>query len=60
MLSKLEWAKMAGSERQIADVAGIVRTEGTDVDVEDVKRWVVVLGLQDEWERASNVALKPA
>jgi hypothetical protein len=29
---KLEWAKMAGSERQIADVAGILRTQGTDVE----------------------------
>jgi hypothetical protein len=53
ILSKLEWAKMAGSERQIADVVGILRTQGRDVDVEYVKRWVAVLGLQSEWERAS-------
>jgi hypothetical protein len=56
ILSKLEWGKMAGSERQIADVAGILRTQGTDVDVEYVKRWVAVLGLQSEWERASAQA----
>jgi hypothetical protein len=56
ILSKLEWAKMGGSERQIADVAGILRTQGADVDVEYVKRWAAVLGIQSEWERASTQA----
>jgi hypothetical protein len=56
LLSKLEWAKMSGSDRQIADVAAILRTQGTDVDVEYVKRWVAVLGLQSEWKRASDQA----
>lgn len=56
ILSKLEWAKMAGSERQITDVAGILRTQGADVDVEYVERWVAVLGVQREWERASAEA----
>jgi hypothetical protein len=56
ILSKLEWAKMAGSERQITDAAGIVRTQGTDIDVAYVERWVAVLGLQSEWERASAEA----
>jgi hypothetical protein len=56
ILSKLEWAKMAGSERQITDVAGILRTQGADIDVEYVERWVAVLGVQREWERASAEA----
>lgn len=56
MLSKLEWAKMAGSERQIADVVGILRTQGTDVDMEYVMRWVAALGLQSEWARALDQA----
>jgi hypothetical protein len=56
ILSKLEWAKMAESERQIDDVVGILRTQGTDVDVEYVKRWVAVLALQSEWDRASAQA----
>lgn len=38
ILSKLEWAKMAQSERQIVDVAGVIRAQGADVDVEYVKR----------------------
>jgi hypothetical protein len=56
ILSKLEWAKMAGSERQITDVAGILRTQGPDIDVEYVERWVAVLGVQSQWERASAEA----
>ena len=56
ILSKLEWAKMAGSERQITDVAGILRTQDTNIDVAYVERWVAVLGVQSEWERASAEA----
>lgn len=51
ILSKLEWAKMAASERQITDAAGIVRTQGADIDVAYVERWVAVMGLQSEWKR---------
>jgi len=47
---------MAESERQITDVAGIVRTQGTDIDVAYVERWVAALGLQSEWKRASAEA----
>ena len=56
ILSKLEWAKMAGSERQITDVVGILRTQDTNIDVAYVERWVAVLGVQSEWERASAEA----
>lgn len=56
VLSKLEWAKMAGSERQIRDVAGILRTQGTDIDVQYVERWVDALQLRAEWERARTEA----
>jgi hypothetical protein len=52
LLSKLEWAKMAGSERQIRDVAGILRTQGTDIDTQYVERWVDALQLRGEWDRA--------
>jgi hypothetical protein len=56
ILSKLEWAKMASSERQITDVAGILRTQGTDLDLEYVERWVAMLLLLGEWDRAKAEA----
>jgi hypothetical protein len=56
VLSKLEWAKMAESDRQIRDVAGILRTQGTDIDLQYVERWVDALQLRIEWDRARTEA----
>jgi hypothetical protein len=52
VLSKLEWAQLSGSERQIADVVGIVRTQGVDLDRTYIERWVVALGLDTQWKKA--------
>lgn len=49
MISKLEWAKLADSERQIEDVTGIFRTQGKDLDMAYVDRWVKTLGLENQW-----------
>jgi len=56
VISKLEWAKMSESDRQINDVAGILRTQGNDIDVEYVKRWVIALALETQWDRAKEIA----
>jgi hypothetical protein len=56
MIAKLEWAKMAESERQIADVAGILRTQGEELDLGYIERWTNALGLQDEWAKAKSKA----
>jgi hypothetical protein len=57
VISKLEWAKMAESERQIADVAGILRTKGDELDLGYIERWTNGLGLQDEWAKAKAKAV---
>jgi hypothetical protein len=55
VLSKLEWArKGGGSDRQIADVAGIIAVRGKDLDREYIERWAVVLDVLDLWRRASS------
>ena len=56
ILSKLEWAKMSSSERQINDVAGILRTQGDDLDLEYVERWIGALGLESHWTQAKAAA----
>jgi hypothetical protein len=56
ILSKLEWAKMSSSERQINDVAGILRTQGDDLDLEYVERWIAALGLENHWTQAKAAA----
>ena len=51
LLAKLEWAKLAESERQMEDAAGILRVQGEALDRDYVGRWVVALGLERQWER---------
>ncbi len=56
VLSKLEWAKMTESDRQLNDVAGILRTQGEDLDLAYVGRWIAALALDAEWARARTIA----
>lgn len=46
ILSKLEWARMDGSERQLRDVRSIVRTVGDSLDREYLLTWASQLGVQ--------------
>lgn len=52
VLSKLEWAKMSESDRQIADVVGILRTQGHELDEGYIERWATALGVDAQWNRA--------
>jgi hypothetical protein len=52
IISKLEWAKLSASERQLADVAGILGVRGTDLDVAYIERWVEALDLAPQWQSA--------
>ncbi len=51
IIAKLEWARASGSERQLADVAGILAVSGADLDLNYVERWVAELGLFDMWSQ---------
>jgi hypothetical protein len=57
IVSKLEWAKMSESDRQLRDVAGIIRTQGYTLDSEYIDRWVRALDVHSEWERAKAEAV---
>jgi len=57
ILSKLEWrAKGGGSERQLADVVGMLRTVDERIDRLYVDRWAAELGVLDGWAEACAVA----
>jgi hypothetical protein len=49
LVAKLRWAKFGLSERQLQDAAGIVTTQGSNLDVKYVEHWVRELGLADQW-----------
>jgi hypothetical protein len=52
IVAKLEWAKQGGSDRQLEDVAGILRVRGPELDLEYIERWVAELGLGEVWQLA--------
>lgn len=54
IIAKLEWAKEGGSDRQLEDVAGILRVRGPELDLEYIERWVAELGLGEVWQRARD------
>jgi hypothetical protein len=52
IIAKLEWAQQGSSDRQLVDVAGILRVRGGVIDIAYVERWVEALGLEHVWARA--------
>ena len=47
ILSKLLWHKMTPSDRQLADVRGILRMGGKGLDFDYLRRWARELGVED-------------
>lgn len=56
VVAKLEWAQMGDSERQLRDVAEILRVQGETLDRGRIQRWVEVLGLESAWVEAKRLA----
>lgn len=56
LIAKLEWAKLGESSRQIEDAAGIIRTQGTELDLAYIRQWVDQLELQEQWASASHLS----
>jgi hypothetical protein len=56
ILAKLEWSKLSQSQRQIEDVAAILRIRWESLDQSYLKKWIVELGLRKEWDGARDAA----
>jgi hypothetical protein len=56
IVSKLEWAKMGESARQIEDVAAVFKKQHAAVNRPYIEKWVAELGLTSEWTRARQLA----
>jgi hypothetical protein len=52
IISKLEWSKLGGSDRQIRDAAGIPQVRGDGIDRAYIERWIQALGLDEQWDAA--------
>lgn len=51
ILSKLEWAREGGSERQFLDALGIASIQGPDLDLPYLRRWAAELDVSELLER---------
>lgn len=56
LLAKMEWAKLGGSQRQLEDVAALLRVRRADLDLRYLAEWIRGLGLEPEWARARQFA----
>jgi hypothetical protein len=56
ILAKLEWSKLAQSQRQIEDAAGILKIRMDLLDRSYLDKWVHELGLTKEWNDAQRLA----
>ena len=56
ILSKLDWARMGESERQLRDVAVVLEKLWQQLDRPYIEKWVSELGLTSEWFRARQLA----
>jgi hypothetical protein len=59
ILAKLEWSKLAQSQRQIEDAAGILQIQRKSLDRPYLEQWIRDLGLEKEWKdamRAANIS----
>ena len=56
VLSKLEWAAMSGSDRQVDDAASVLAVRGEAIDQQYLDRWAIVLGITDLLTRARQLA----
>lgn len=56
IISKLEWAHMGASLRQIEDVVGVLKVQQNLLDRSYIEKWVAELGLGTEWAQARQMA----
>jgi hypothetical protein len=56
VIAKLEWSKLAQSQRQIEDVATILRLRWESLDRRYLEKWTSNLNLNQEWSDAKGIA----
>ncbi len=56
VIAKLEWSKLAQSQRQIEDVAAILKLRWGSLNRSYMERWISELNLNEEWNNAKRRA----
>jgi hypothetical protein len=50
ILKKMQYFQIGQSERQIRDIAGMLRVQGDQLDRDYIRRWASEMGLTEVWE----------
>ena len=56
IISKLEWSKLGGSQRQIEDVAKVLSSRWKVLDQNYLSKWIDELQLNEQWSAAKQFA----
>lgn len=56
ILAKLEWAKIADSQKQIGDAAGILRLQSGRLNIDYIEKWAEALDLKAQLAEAREIA----
>ncbi len=56
ILSKLEWARLGGSARQLEDVAALLRVQAGHLDLAYLERWISELDVATQWAQVGGGA----
>lgn len=56
ILSKLEWARMGESERQVRDTAIVLEKRRDALNFPYIEKWITELGLSSQWAHARRMA----
>jgi hypothetical protein len=59
VIAKLEWSKLANSQRQIEDAASILRLRSGALDQLYLDQWITELDLPEQWVAATRAAGLP-
>ncbi len=59
VISKLEWAKLGGSQRQIEDVGKVLAAQWKSLDQNYLSKWIKELQLEQQWSAAKKFAEIP-
>ena len=52
ILAKLRWAKLSGgSEKQFRDALRVYELQNEALDIDYIRKWVKILGVEFDWER---------
>jgi hypothetical protein len=56
VIAKLEWSKLAQSQRQLEDAATVLRLRWEALNRPYLEKWISELDLKQEWNHAKGVA----